>query len=208
MTKIVAFIGAKSCGKSTAGAVLESMGYKRERFAGPLKEMLVTMGLSREQVDGSLKEVPDHEILGGKTPRWAMQSLGTEWREMIHTALWSDILKRKLAKTDEPFVLIDDLRFPHEFEAVKGLGGKIICIRRPDVEPTKFEFWFARQVWVPGFVRKIAERLFGVQSIHASELHWPTLLDSCDAVIMNDSTQCAFTNRLAALAVDMELGTP
>ena len=40
--------------------------------------MLYQLGLGEAHIEGALKEVPC-ELLGGKTPRYAMQTLGTEW---------------------------------------------------------------------------------------------------------------------------------
>lgn len=130
---IIAFTGLAGSGKSTAAAHLVSQrGFTRIRFAGPLKAMMAALGLTHEQIEGSEKEQPC-ELLGGKTPRWAMQSLGTEWgRDMIAPDLWIRAFNVALANTrpDMP-VVVDDCRFPNEAAAIHKAGGVLIRIERP-----------------------------------------------------------------------------
>jgi hypothetical protein len=135
--RLVALVGAKGCGKSTAAQYLvDYHAFKRLRFGGMLKEMLITMGLTREQVDGDQKEVPC-DLLGGKTPRWAMQTLGTEWgRELIDVDLWTKVtikLAQEVLDRGER-VVIDDLRFHTEAAKIDELGGEIYRVRRFDAE--------------------------------------------------------------------------
>jgi hypothetical protein len=126
---IIGIAGHRGSGKSAAAKILVERGFVRQRFAQPLKDMLKAAGLTDEHVDGSLKEVPC-ELLGGATPRHAMQTLGTEWgRELLHPDLWI-ILWRARARTT-PFVVVDDVRFPNEVEAIRAEGGAIWRIRRP-----------------------------------------------------------------------------
>ena len=70
------------------------------------------------------------ELLGGATPRHAMQTLGTEWgRQLLHPDLWI-ILWRSRARST-PLVVVDDVRFPNEVAAVRAEGGTIWRINRP-----------------------------------------------------------------------------
>jgi len=128
--RVVAFTGLAGSGKSTAARYLESKGYTRIRFAGPLKDMMRAVGLSEEQIEGSRKEEPA-SILYGKTPRHAMQTLGTEWgRNCIHenfwVGLWHDRADRVLESGGR--VVVDDCRFPNEAAMVRRLGGRIYRI--------------------------------------------------------------------------------
>lgn len=118
--KIIAFIGKIGSGKTTAAKYLtKEYGYLRVRFADKLKRMLAVLGLTYEEIDGSLKNVPCN-ILGGKTPRYTMITLGTEWgRNMIHPDLWVKALDRQikeLIEEGEYKFVIDDLRFLSESE--------------------------------------------------------------------------------------------
>jgi hypothetical protein len=125
---LVAFVGPAGVGKSTAGAALHALGFVRHRFAEPIKAMLRALGLTVEQVDGSLKETPCR-LLGGETPRYAMQTLGTEWgRHTISQTLWVDAWAATLPESP---VYVDDCRFPNEVELIKSMGGIVIRIASP-----------------------------------------------------------------------------
>lgn len=124
---IIGLMGAAGAGKSTAAEVFERYGYARRPFAGPLKEMLAVLGLTHAQLHGDEKEIPC-DLLCGKTPRHAMQTLGTEWRETIGRELWSRIWVAQLAG----HVVAEDVRFEHEHQVITNLGGYIVRIDRGD----------------------------------------------------------------------------
>lgn len=133
MKRLVAFSGIAAAGKTTAARFLEMRGFQRLRFAGPLKDMLRALGLSEAHIDGNLKELPC-ALLGGKSPRFAMQTLGTEWgRNLIDPDLWMKIWRHR---TEEALampggaVVVDDLRFPNEEAIIREMGGYIIQIHR------------------------------------------------------------------------------
>ena len=138
--KLIALAGCAGSGKSLAASKLMQLGYIRVKFADPLKAMLRTLyqgrGLEEWQIharlEGVLKEKPD-PYLEGKTPRHAMQTLGTEWgRDAIHKALWvnaaMDRVKRLMSKGEK--VVIDDCRFASEAAAVHEAGGIVVMIER------------------------------------------------------------------------------
>lgn len=129
LPRVVALTGAAGSGKSTAADYLvRQHGYERVKFAGPLKDMMRAIGFSDDHIEGDLKEKPD-ALLSGKTPRHAMQTLGTEWgRKCIGEDFWSNAwLYRVRGLVDfGRRVVVDDLRFPNEAAAVRSLGGVII----------------------------------------------------------------------------------
>jgi hypothetical protein len=126
--KIVALNGAPGAGKSTvANYLIKTHGYTLHKIATPLKNMLRCLGLTEDHIEGHLKEEPC-ELLGGKSPRWAMQTLGKDWRDMIHPDLW---LMAWLNTKPEGNLIVDDLRFPNEVPFFRAQGAKIIRIHRP-----------------------------------------------------------------------------
>jgi energy-coupling factor transporter ATP-binding protein EcfA2 len=128
LPRIVAFIGPIGSGKTTAAQCLKPLGYHRISFADPLKQMLMTLGLTHEQVYGAEKETPS-QLLCGITPRWAMQSLGTEWgRNHIHPDLWVRAWQHR-CQTHQ-LVTVDDMRFPNEYKTLRALNGIVIRINR------------------------------------------------------------------------------
>ena len=137
--QLIAFCGPIGAGKTTAAAYLvEEFGYRRVRFAGPLKDMLRALGLSDSEIDGARKEQPC-DLLGGKTPRYAMQALGTEWgRDLICSDLWIRAWYKAVSDIPEGVgIVADDLRFPNEARAISDFKhSKIIKVSRPGVLPS------------------------------------------------------------------------
>lgn len=132
---IIGFAGRAGAGKTTAAKhLVQHHGFVRVRFAGPLKAMMRALGCTEEEVDGAGKELPC-DLLGGRTPRQAMQWLGTEWgRDMIAPDLWTRAWE--YAAAGKPRVVVDDVRFPNEVEALRRLGGVVIQLLAPgDLEP-------------------------------------------------------------------------
>jgi hypothetical protein len=130
---LIGFTGRIGAGKSTAARALYNRGFTRVRFAGPLKAMMACLGLSEEEVDGSLKEEP-RDLLCGKTPRYAMQTIGTEWgRQMIGDDIWIRAFKRTVESYGLHIPLVcDDVRFQNEANAIRELGGVVVRVTRGD----------------------------------------------------------------------------
>jgi hypothetical protein len=149
--QLVALTGSRGCGKSEVARILvQEHGYTRMRFADGLKRMLKAIGLTDAQVDGHEKEIFS-EMLGGKTPRWAMQSLGTEWgRDCISKDLWVNVTRNDivahLVKEPAARIVIDDCRFPNEEEMINNFGGQLWRVRRPGKEapPSKWPLLLAK----------------------------------------------------------------
>lgn len=155
--RLIAFAGRAGVGKSEAsGLLIQRHGFVPTKFAAPLKAMLTTMyefsGIDADEIterlEGKLKEKPD-SILGGTSPRRAMQTLGGEWgRDMVRPDLWVSLWKRDAQRklTAGLSLVVDDLRYPNEAEAIRELGGEIWKIegttRRPvsDHASEKFDF--------------------------------------------------------------------
>lgn len=134
----VGITGRKRAGKDTAADVFDSKGFEIISFAAPIKLMLRSLlqyqGVDDDTIhrmlEGDLKEVPT-SYFGGRTPRYAMQKLGTEWgREMMADGLWVDAAINRAHGFDK--VAISDVRFPNEVEAIHDAGGMVFRINRPD----------------------------------------------------------------------------
>lgn len=137
MKTLIALAGPAGAGKSTAAEILaREHGFHRERFAAPLKAMFRSLlwcaNLGQEEIDrmteGDLKQTP-HPALMGRTPRHAMQTLGTEWaRDTISPDLWVGLARRRI----EPMrrrgkaIAFEDCRFENEAQLVRALGGVVI----------------------------------------------------------------------------------
>lgn len=142
---LIGLVGYKGSGKSTVAKYLcDKYAFTPIKFAGPLKDMFRafyrSIGLYdaeiERRIEGDLKEVPD-PFLNGRTPRYAMQTLGTEWgRDLIAKDFWIDTFTRRVANYKEfaPLV-VDDCRFTNEVAAIQKVGGLIVKVWRPDLKP-------------------------------------------------------------------------
>ena len=133
---VVGLIGLKGCGKSTVARVFTDREFAIVSLASPLRAMLGTLlaarGVSTEEVarmlTGDKKESP-HWALNGKSPRHAMQTLGTEWgRDLMAPTIWVDAWRDDAMRHKR--VVVDDVRFPNEVGAIKALGGTMVRIVR------------------------------------------------------------------------------
>lgn len=138
--RTIGFCGPAGAGKSTAAdRLMKHWRFNRVRFAGPLKAMLAALGLSAEQLDGAFKEEPT-PLLCGRTPRQAMQWLGTEWgRNLIGDDFWIAAWRAAVERTGgfhvpgkgwDRLIVADDIRFANEAKAIRDRGGIVVRIER------------------------------------------------------------------------------
>lgn len=136
---VIALIGQAGSGKTeVARHLMVNHSYHRIRFTQIFKDMLMILGLSAEEVEGSLKEKPC-SLLFGQTPRYAMQTLGTEWgRDLIHPDIWVHSWKVRVTTclSNGYKVVCDDCRFFNESATVYSFNGaQIWRILRRDLPP-------------------------------------------------------------------------
>ncbi|VFU07965.1 hypothetical protein [Methylocella tundrae] len=129
--RLIGFAGRAGAGKTTAARYLcERYGFTRVRFAGPLKDMMRALGLTDAEVEGDRKEAPC-DLLCGRTPRQAMQWLGTEWgRDLLGPDFWVEAWSRQAqgVLVAGGRVAIDDVRFLNEASKIWGFGGIVVKI--------------------------------------------------------------------------------
>lgn len=135
--KVIAFSGRAGSGKSTlAKYLVQNHGFTLVKFADIIKDMLRVIGLTDYEIEGEGKEKPCY-VLGGKTPRLAMQTLGTEWGRMtMFPDIWVEAWYRRANEILQAGgkVVCDDTRFPNEIVAVHNIGGVTIDVIRPESE--------------------------------------------------------------------------
>lgn len=136
MPSLIGLTGAAGSGKSVAADALAEEGYVRVRVSTPLKNMLRayyhSFGISPEEIErkieGDLKETPC-PLLFGKTPRYAMQTIGTEWgRALISERIWADgwKIRATVAMQAGHDVVAEDIRFTDEEAALRELDGTVV----------------------------------------------------------------------------------
>ena len=132
LPSLIGLTGPAGVGKTSVAEYLEyHVDYKIISFAGPLKRMLEQI-TDPSAIYGSLTEKNrPRDELGGRSGRYAMQTLGTEWgREMMCSDLWVKAWRYNYAKhlayveamsLPHDLVVVDDIRFPEEPGAHSGV---------------------------------------------------------------------------------------
>ena len=129
--KIIAFYGKKQSGKDTAAAIFKEYIKPPHRavtigFADALKDELCSaLRVTRQY----LEEHKQHF-------RLIMQGYGTDYkRNLINTDYW---VRKWLEKVHElqvsnhtTYIIVNDLRFKNEYDAIKFLFGTVIQVTRP-----------------------------------------------------------------------------
>lgn len=123
---IIALVGAGNSGKAWAASrLIQNHGFEPVGFLDPVKAMLKTgLGLTDAHFEPGAKGEPLAEY-GGVTTLTLMQTLGFGWARktigpgtLIHP--W-----RCAVRNAGPRVVVPDLRFPNEEQAVRDEGGVI-----------------------------------------------------------------------------------
>lgn len=128
--RLIGLTGPAGCGKTTAAThLVEDHGFVRMKFAQALKDMLRAMGLTERQIEGDEKDIGIPHL--GVTPRYLMQTLGTEWgRKCIDGDFWVSVLEPQVREALDQgvSVVIDDVRFDNEAEMIRRLGGTVVFV--------------------------------------------------------------------------------
>lgn len=131
---IIGLTGRKRSGKSTIAQALVHKGFTEFSFAEPIRTFTkILLGLDHV----GLEEAKEKEIEwldSIVTPRYIMQTLGTEWgRHTIHPDIWIRYLTRRITAPSNlnSDIVISDIRFDNEAIALRELGAKIVRVERP-----------------------------------------------------------------------------
>lgn len=185
---LIGVMGRKRAGKdSVAQALMANGGYHRFAFADPLKEMAynvdpyVFVGADPSIVDGErlwirlsdlIEKVGWEEAKDNADVRRFLQRLGKEGvRDVLGEDTWVDKTLNDYvipALNVGTSIVVPDVRFLNEVQAIRRLGGDIWRVDRPDLPPDK--------------------------DMHASEQAWRRVKP--DVVITNDGTMLDLYNQV------------
>lgn len=128
--RLIGIAGRAHSGKDTVCSILTDgyfQGFGRAAFADPLKKMLAVMG-----VDCSDEMKDKIDPCYGKTPRYMMQTLGTEWgRGMIGKNVWIKAFARRNAGLS---IVVPDVRYENEAALIREFGVMIHITGRGGIE--------------------------------------------------------------------------
>ena len=212
---IIGLAGFAGSGKSTAAQYfIDHHGFRRLSFAAAVKDTAAAIfGWDRAKLEGATdadrtwREQPDPfwsvAMKQPWTPRYALQYVGTDLcRNHVLDTIWIERLRNNiLLLGPNAKVVIDDVRFVNERDALRTWGAHLLTIDRPSqYGPAQ------RRLWAQAIERK--ESLSPVPgpfspypeeaTLHISEWQW--LTDprvSEDSVILNDGTTQHFHDALS-----------
>lgn len=178
--QIIGIVGLIGSGKDTIADYLVNFhGYRRDSFAGTLKDAVSTIfGWDRDLVEGRTsmarqwREQVDEwwsKRLGipNLTPRYVLQQWGTEVvRKRFHDDTWIASLENKLRNSEDDSV-ITDCRFPNEIKMIKDLGGKVLCVKRGE-DPE----WYEIAVEANRGDKEALDLMKNYYKVHVSEWAW------------------------------------
>lgn len=128
--RLVGIAGCAHSGKDTVCSILTDgyfQGFGRAAFADPLKKMLAVMG-----VDCSDEMKDKIDPYYGKTPRYMMQTLGTQWgRGMIGENVWIKAFARRNAGLS---IVVPDVRYENEAALIREFGVMIHITGRGGID--------------------------------------------------------------------------
>ena len=134
--KIVGFAGKAGAGKDTAALALINEGWYKYSFAQPIRDGLEAMfGIpQKDMFDTHLKNQSNYKY--GRSIRYMLQTLGTEWgRNMMSNEIW--IQRGMEICSQHEKVVIADVRYKNEAQAIRDAGGIIVEIVKHDPEYDK-----------------------------------------------------------------------
>lgn len=199
---IIGLVGFIASGKGAVGDILHTdFDYVQDSFAKPLKDAVANIfGWKRELLEGATpesrlwREIPDpfwskkfgHDF----TPRSALQLMGTEaGRNVFHKDVWVISLLHRNQTGD---VVITDVRFKNEIQAIHDAGGIVVRVRRgPD------PMWYDHAAMANKGHEAHIEHM-RVLGIHSSEWDW--IGSHINHTIYNDGTLADLRDNVRHLA--------
>ena len=136
---IVGFVGKKGSGKSTAAKFLEEEhGFCRHNFKDALiAELKHKMPETLREMVHAVALVSDGEwtvdrLFAEKPPiaRALLQNYGTDVRRADDPEYWVDLWRNFALVPDNKNIVVDDVRFENEAQAIRDMGGCLIRIMK------------------------------------------------------------------------------
>jgi hypothetical protein len=133
--RLIGLHGPAGCGKDLAASMVP--GARRVGFADPLYRGLAAMlGIPEERLRDRAEKERRVGAAINASPRRLLQTLGSEWgRSLIDHDLWVKLARARWREALGDFgcVVVPDVRFANEADAIRADGGVIWLVYRPNV---------------------------------------------------------------------------
>jgi len=132
---IIGFSGLAGAGKTTAANYFVEQGFRKDAYARVMKQVVSQLfSIPMEKLLGNAEQKNQVDLFWGLSYRQILQRFGTEaCRHTFGDDFWERVMwfTHKNMGYD---LVIDDVRFPNEAEAILKRNGIMIEIIRPGVE--------------------------------------------------------------------------
>lgn len=199
---IIGIAGWIGSGKDTVAEYLvNTKGFQRESYAGPLKDAVSNVfGWNRQWLEGLTPDAREWREqvdlwwserlnIPHLTPRWVLQQWGTDvCRKAFHNDIWIASLENKL-RDNKNNIVISDCRFPNEIKSIKKQGGIVIWVNRGAL-PEWYETALTENttheddLWMLQDAEKLMEQKY--PHVHPSE--WAWVGSKFNEIIYNNGT--------------------
>lgn len=131
---LIGITGPAQAGKSTVARYLVEHGFLEVSFAAAIKRGVATMfDLDIQNLEQAAFKEANLPWLG-KSPRYLLQTLGTEWgRKLIAPDVWLILAARRIERAKQAGqvgVIVSDVRFDNEADFILASGGQLWRIWR------------------------------------------------------------------------------
>jgi dephospho-CoA kinase len=138
---LIGLTGKAGSGKSISANFLKRVFDMKEYvMADPLKKIGMIIGFSENEMYGTQEQKLEINTFWGISGRQFMQKFGTEiCRDLVPeiipqmSKIWIKLLEKFLSENTDKNLIVSDVRFIDEVEAIRNNGGKIIEIVRPPI---------------------------------------------------------------------------
>ena len=133
---IIGLSGYAQSGKDSVAKILvDNYNFERIGFADALKDIALSINPIMENgysLSREIKEFGWDITKNARTEaRRFLQELGTTLRDKVDKDIWVNIAMKKVAEYND--VVISDVRFQNEADAIRKAGGQIWRVERPNI---------------------------------------------------------------------------
>jgi hypothetical protein len=184
--KIIGLLGFKGSGKDTVADYLcKKEGYIKLSFSGAVKDICsILFYWDRKLLEGSTDESRKWREkvdpywskklnIKNFTPRYALQYVGTNlFRDHLHKDIWLHLVEKKLLDTDADKIVISDVRFKNEIEALNNLEAELYEINRGELPSWYSTAIFLNNLEDEEIIEGYMEIYADIADVHRSEWDW------------------------------------